>query len=166
MAKKKLKKIDEEVKVINSPQEAPTDLIGENEGGDNWAVKTLGVESDTKLQHDEGSGEVLSLRFFDFAANPQTFKDYEEKHKRLPTAQELFQSHLKQIEVELWKDEWQPVHEVSPRLLLSKDKSHYRIIITCRPAKGSLVSMKDLEQVKTLSQIASSGSENKISGKL
>lgn len=147
MAKKK-----KEAKIKNSPDEFPVDAIikDKDEKETDWNVKTVEVTSDTKLEDDKGEGETLTLRFFDFAANPEAFK------KHLPTAQELFASHVKQIEVELWKDEWRPAQEVEPRLLLSKDKSHYRIVIAARPARGSFV----LDKANTLSEIASKRDSN------
>jgi hypothetical protein len=140
------KKAKKEAKILNSDKETAVDAVAQKDGQGDWNIKDLTVESKTKLEDDKGVGEALTLRFFDFQANPEMFR------ARMPSAQELFQSHIKQIELELWKDEWRPVEEVSPRLLFAKDKSHYRIVIAARPAKGSQLSYKD--SPLTLSELA------------
>ena len=141
------KKTYSKAKIKNKEGELPTDFIAvKDETGEKYHAKTVEAESKTKLQDDPGDGEAITLRFFDFAANPEAFKE------RMPTAQELFQSHLKQIEIELWKDQWQPVIEVEPRLLFAKDKSHYRIVIAAKPSKGSFLSYQ--EKPKTLAELA------------
>ncbi len=128
------KKSKKEAKILNDKKELPVDFTAVKEGDDTYHAKTVSVDSETKLDEDKGEGEALTLRFFEFATNPEAFK------KGLPTAQQLFQSHVKQIEIELWKDEWRPVEEIPPRVMFAKDKSHYRIVIAARPAKGSLLS--------------------------
>jgi hypothetical protein len=152
MAKKKTKV---EAQIKNKKEEAAIDVAGTNQKGEDWNIKSLEVESKTKLEDDLGDGKISTLRFFDFAANPEAFKD----KNRWPTAQELFNSHLYQIQQELWKDEWQVVDEVEPRLLLSKDRTHYRIIVVAQPARGSLLS-SSMEAPKTLSQIAHDATKN------
>lgn len=141
------KKTKKEAKIKNDKKESPVDFIAvKDETNEEYNVKSIEAESETKLEDDPGEGEAVTLRFFDFAANPEAFKD------RMPTANELFTSHLKQIEIELWKDEWRPIYEIQPRLMFAKDKSHYRIVIAARPAKGSLLSFKDKPQ--TLKELA------------
>lgn len=142
MAKPKSKK---EGKIKNDARESAVDFAAIQDEGEQWHAKSLEAESETKLSDDKGEGEVLNLRFFDYAANPAAFKDH------MPTATELFNAHAKQIEVELWKDEWTPATEVEPRILFAKDKSHYRIVIAARPAKGSTLSYKD--QPKKLDEL-------------
>lgn len=150
MAKKK----KAEGKIKNNKKESAVDFTAVKEGVENWDVKTLEAESKTTFTDDDAQGEAITLRFFDFVAHPEAFK------KKLPTAQELFNAHLVQIRQELWKDEWQFVHEIEPRLLFARDKSHYRIVIAARPAKGSLLSYKDQEKIKTLSQLAHDPTKN------
>ena len=55
-------------------------------------------ESETKLEQDVGSGQPAIIRQFMFKTNPQTWKSHP------PTKQELFNHHLKQIEIWLWQD--------------------------------------------------------------
>lgn len=148
-------------KIKNDPKELGVDTIIKDKEGviEDWSAKTVEAESDTKLDADIGTGQVLTLRHFFFKPNQEKFK------KRVPSAQELFDSHVKQMEVEFWKDEWIPAHDVPPRLIFydkfkrpvshtSKKIEWYSFIIAAMPAKGSLLSQKDQEQVKTLTQIA------------
>lgn len=107
-----------------------------------WEGHDVVAESTTHLEDDKGSGTPVVLRFMDFGANPEVFKE----HK--PTAQELFDSHRKGIETMLWKDQLQPIPEVEPRLMFSKNKKNYRFVIACKPM-GVLLDMP-----KTLSEIA------------
>lgn len=142
---KKAKKVEGTIK--NDENELPVDFTAvKDDTGEKYHAKTVEAQSTTKLEDDKGEGQTLTLRFFDFAANPLVFKE------RMPTAQELFQSHLKQIEIELWKDQWEPVTTVEPRIMFAKDKSHYRIVIAAKPVKGSFLSYKDVPH--TLSQYA------------
>lgn len=106
-----------------------------------WEGEQLAAESDIKLEDDLGTGHPVIIRFFDFGANPETFK------KQKPTAQELFNSHRKGIESLLWRDELKPFDAVEPRLMFSKDKSTYRFIIACLPITTLL------EKPKTLSEL-------------
>ena len=111
-----------------------------------WEGKELQVESGTKLESDKGEGNPLVLRFFDFSANPLAFRD------RLPTAQEIFNSHIRGIEMSLWKDGLLIETTLEPRLLLSKAKDHYRIIIGARYNRFKVLKEKPL----TLHEIVSS----------
>jgi hypothetical protein len=108
-----------------------------------WEGEEIQTQSETKLESDTGSGKAVVLRFFDFGANVESFKH----HK--PTAQELFNSHMRGIESLLWRDQLTFYKEVEPRLLFSKDKSKYRFIIACLPSTGSALADKP----QTLSQL-------------
>lgn len=159
------KKTKKEGIIKNSPDESPVDAVAQTEGEKDWQLKSLEVESDTKLEQDQGEGEALTLRFFTFGANAETFK------KQKPSAQELFNAHLKQIEFELWKDGWSVFPEVEPRLQFSvdgvnfeghspegKQYTQYRFIIAAQPAKGSLLSYA--ERPRTLTEIAQENVNN------
>ena len=108
-----------------------------------WEGEEVGAESDTKLEEDLGTGQPIVLRFFDFGANVEEFK------KNKPTAQDLFNSHLRGIESLLWRDGLKPFDGVEPRLMFSKDKSHYRFIIACIPSSGNTL----IDNTQTLSQL-------------
>ncbi len=108
-----------------------------------WEGEEMQVESETKIESDTGTGQPIVLRFFDFGANPEVFK----KHK--PTAQELFNSHIRGIESLLWRDGLRQFKEVEPRLMFSKDKTRYRFIIACVPSLGNVL----VDKTQTLSQL-------------
>lgn len=120
-----------------------------------WEGEELIAESATKIEHDTGSGQVVVLKFFDFGANPETFSIHQ------PTAQMLFNTHIKGIETHLWTHDLKMYTEVEPRIMFSvdgrnfepyspvgKQYTHYRFIIPCVP-KGTLA----YEKTKTLSQL-------------
>lgn len=108
-----------------------------------WEGEEIGVQSDTKIEEDKGTGREIILRFFDFAANPEVFK----QHK--PTPQELFDTHKKGMASMLWTDGLTPYEVIEPRLLFSKDKSQYRFVISCIPSTGNTL----IDKTHTLSQL-------------
>lgn len=138
-----------EGKILNEPKELPVDAVGKSQEAD-WQIKHLGAESETKLEQDQGSGKAIKLFFFDFSANPAAFKD------KWPTAQEIFNSHLKQIEVKLWTDGWKIYSDAPPRLMLSKSKKFYRIIVPAELARGRFLR----EEPQTLTQITHDTTKN------
>lgn len=108
-----------------------------------WEGEEIGTESSVKLSDDQGFGAAVILKFFEFGANPETFA----MHK--PTAQEIFNSHIKGIESILWRDNLKPYLDVEPRLMFSKDKTRYRIIIGAVPMRVGAFDGK----TRTLSQL-------------
>ena len=119
--------------------------IAADEGKDLlWNANKIDAQSDTKLEDDKGTGTPVIIRVFEFAANPEAFK----QHK--PTKQELFNSHYKGIEVLLWKDGMKVYPEVNPRITINKKKTKYRIFVAATPQKGHLL----MEKPKTLAEIA------------
>lgn len=109
-----------------------------------WEGQELGAISDTKLEFDTGVGQAIVLRFFDFGANPEAFKQH------IPTAQELFDHHRRGIEALLWKDGLKPYEAMEPRFMISKNKEYYRFIISCIPRAGQVLT----DKTKTLSELA------------
>ncbi len=130
---KKFKAIEKDA--VNLPSKKVEDL--------QWEGEEVQTESKTKIEEDQGTGQPVILRFFEFGANFETFK----QHK--PTAQELFNSHIKGMESLLWSDGLKIYHEVEPRLMFSKDKTKYRFIIPCIPTNGSAL----VDTPRTLSQL-------------
>lgn len=108
-----------------------------------WEGEELQAQSKTHLEQDLGTGAKTVYRFFEFAANPEAFKN------RKPTAQELFNDNKKGIMAMLWKDELRPLEQIEPRLIFSKNKKFFRIIIIC--VSTSIIGI--LEDTKTLSQL-------------
>lgn len=130
---KKFKSVEKNAKIPNAA------LASDIE----WQGEEIAAEATTKLSDDTGTGQAVVLRFFDFGANPEAFK----KHK--PTAQELFNSHLRGMEAMLWKDGLKVFTDTTPRLMFSKDNKNYRFIIACVPAKGHLMN----ERPQTLTEL-------------
>lgn len=109
-----------------------------------WDVTQGEVHSDTKLEEDAGIGRKIVIRSFDFKANPEAFR------ARIPEKQELFNAHARQIEEFLFQDGLVRVEEVSPKLLISKDKTGYRIIVGATNRMGEYFN----ERAQTLTDIA------------
>lgn len=114
---KKFKSVEKNAK--NTPSKKVEDI--------QWEGEEVQAQSDTKLESDLGTGQAVIIRFFEFGADPEMFK----QHK--PTAQELFNSHRKGIEALLWRDGLKPYEGLEPRLMFSKNQKNYRFIITCIP---------------------------------
>lgn len=136
MAKGKKFKAIEKDATVKSKFAKKTDI-----GDIEWQGEEIGAESTTKINEDTGTGIPVILRRFTFAVNHQAFKD----HK--PTEQELFNSHKNGIMALLWSDEMRPYEAIEPRIIFSKDKSHYTIFVGCIP-KGVLN-----EKSQTLSEL-------------
>lgn len=108
-----------------------------------WEATKGEVTSDVHLEDDTGQGAAVIVRSFDFKANPEAFRHH------TPSKQELFSAHEKQIEVLLWQDGMQPMPDVTPKVMLSKNRKNYRIVVGAEPAKGHLLT----QNPQTLSQI-------------
>ncbi len=113
--------------------------------GDEYRGQTIEVQSETKLEQDTGTGEAIIMRVYEFATDP-TFLQPE---ATFPTAQEIFQSHMKGIAGMLWGDGMTPATEIEPRLIFTRDRKKYLIMVWARPQLGQAV----LETPKTLSEI-------------
>jgi len=139
-------------KTINDPNDSESPKVGgefvTTEG--DWRGQTVQVESETKLDADTGTGPTVILRTFEFRADPITFKNYKKKNGHLPYAQEIFQSHINGIKAMLWQDGLRPAEEIEPRMILSKNKEKYLIIVGAVPQLGQII----LERPKTLMEIA------------
>lgn len=98
-----------------------------------WDAAGAEATSDTHLEDDVGHGGAAIIRQFIFSANPQTFKH------NPPTKQQLFNHHLKQIEILLWQDGMKIMTNVEPRLTLNKKKTKYTIFVGATPSKGQLL---------------------------
>lgn len=138
MNKSKKFKLIEKDATIESKFHGKTEL-----GNVEWEGEEVQAKSKTVLEDDRGTGTPVVIRFFDFGANPKVFKE----HK--PTAQELFDGHRKGMESLLWRDGLRPYEGVEPRLMFSKNKMHYRFIITCIPSAGNVLT----DKTQTLSQL-------------
>jgi len=109
-----------------------TGKVVETETGsvNNWDLAKTQAESETHLEDDTGYGGAAIIRQFSFKANPQTFK------YNPPTKQQLFNAHLKQIEIFLMTDGLKIMPEVQPQLSFNKKKTAYTIIVGAVPRRG------------------------------
>lgn len=103
-----------------------------------WEGQELEVKGDPLI--DNGTGRPIIMRFFEFKANPETFK-------LKPSNQELFNAHAQQIRLFLWKDGLEPVTVIEPKII--RDKIGYKIAITCQPKLGVALN----ERPETLQQL-------------
>lgn len=101
-----------------------------------WNAQEAEVKGDVNLQEDPGQGGAAIIRMFEFRANPEAFKI----HK--PTKQELFNSHLKGIEILLWQDGMKIMTTVAPRININKKQTKYRIFVGASPQKGYILTEK------------------------
>ena len=102
----------------------------------NWDLNAAAVESETKIEHDEGVGNAAVVRTFTFGANPEVFA----QHK--PTRQELFNAHYKGIEQALWRDGLKVIPEVNPQVRISDDGKSYAIVVGAEPMRGHILTEK------------------------
>lgn len=101
----------------------------------------------THLEDDMGVGEATVLRNFVFAI------DIKNAHlwlERQPTKQDLFNAHIKGIEMALWKDGLKIWPDVKPQLTFDTAGLKYTIIVAARPMNGFILQ----ERPQTLSEIA------------
>lgn len=114
----------------------------------NWETLSGEAESKTKLEDDQGHGNAAIIRCFEFAMNPEAFREY------APTKQELFNSHYKGIEIALWRDGMKVIPEVNPRIVVKQDIGRYQIFVGAAPMKGHTLR----EKPNTLSELVRSES--------
>lgn len=100
----------------------------------NYEVKSIETQSKTKLEDDKGFGNAAIIRCFKFGLNLESFKQHQ------PTRQELFNSHIKGIEVALWKDGMKVMTDVTPRIVINEQDMQYQIFVGAQPMKGQLLS--------------------------
>lgn len=115
-------------------------------GGDNYEVEQVQAESKTHLEDDKGAGKEIILRFFEYTSNPEAFKD------NPPNPQKLFNAHSREMEIKLWQDGLVVEPKIEPRLLVSKDNTHYKFVIGCRLGRGQILTQTPV----TLSELAKS----------
>ena len=96
-----------------------------------WHNESAEANSKVHLEDDTGHGGAAIIRQFKFTANPETFK------RNPPSKQELFNHHLKQIEILLWQDGMKIMTDVAPQLVFNK--KHYTIILGAVPMRGQIL---------------------------
>ena len=123
----------------------------------------VSVDKDTKYEYgadlqtdgtpimDPGTGKTITLRVFEFAVDPR-------KVLFLPTdKQKIFNDHSKLILTQLWADGLRPYEGASPRVIISKDRLNYKIIV---PAEARL-NMMFVDRPHNLTDMLSSTSKKK-----
>jgi hypothetical protein len=105
------------------------------------------METEGKPLMDDGKGQPIILRTFDFHLPPL---------KETPSKEELLKFHKSKITAFLWRDELIPVQEF--KLSFSKncnccqqEKRHFRIFALCQAKLGSTI----LERPQLLQEYAS-----------
>lgn len=106
-------------------------------------AQQLEVQSKTHLEDDKGEGNAAIVRVFTFGMNVESFKEAR------PTKQDLFNHHLKGIEVALWRDGMKIMTEVTPRIVFDEKKLTYQIFVGAVPMRGHILR----EQPKTLKEL-------------
>lgn len=101
------------------------------------------VETKPVQMVDPGKGKAWILRTFTFGINPAV--------KEIPTKQQLFNSHVKQIEMMLWGDGLKFVYEVPPRIQVTK--KFYKIFVLAEPTHIGYHDLPKLEKAATLNEI-------------
>lgn len=109
-------------------------------------VQQVAAHSKSNLEMDKGEGNVAVMRSFVFGLNPQAFQEAR------PSKQEIFNAHLKGIEISLWKDGLQIMTDVEPRIMFDVPNMRYTIFVGAKPAKGHILPWNVKPQ--TLSEIA------------
>lgn len=107
-----------------------------------WEATGAEVHSDTNLEDDKGHGKAIVIRSFDFLASPEAFRHH------IPSKQELFTAHRIQIEGAMYADELKIYEDVPPKVMISKNKRYYRIVVAGLPWG------LDRTKIPTLSEIA------------
>lgn len=105
-------------------------------------LSSVETQSETNLENDTGTGRAVVMRTYTFKLNKDIFKNY------VPSKQELFDSHVKGIEMHLWRDGLVLAKEYEPHILFNK-KDTYSIFIVATPSTKDVL----LESTQTLSEI-------------
>lgn len=154
MPKKYFIKGKEEITDANAPVISDEFIDRQPEG--DYQGQTIEVQSDTKLEEDQGTGEVAILRTFRFTKNQEIF------NVREPSAQEIFESHKQGILGLLWQDGLTPDMNLEVKFI--PDREFYFIQIWAKPQAGQVL----IEKTKTLTEIINEARPNtdKVHGSL
>ena len=115
--------------------------------GNTHDVASLETKSETRLEDDRGEGNVNVIRKYTFKANPKAF------HQHQPTKQDLFNHHLKGIEISLWKDGMQFNTDIEPQLHFDEKKAMYHIFVGAKVARGHIVPYQIMDADLSLSKV-------------
>lgn len=142
--RKRIKKIGNSTFETDSVIERFGDKVTKHANlADSAEVQQLEVQSKTHLEDDVGHGNPAIIRTFTFGMNLHSFTEAK------PTKQDIFNSHLKGIEIALWRDGMQLMTDVVPRVIFNVEKAQYSVIIGAKPLKGHILR----ESTKTLKEL-------------
>lgn len=112
--------------------------------GQKHETSAVEAQSETKLEHDLGVGMPVVMRSFTFKLDRKMFE------VAPPSKQELFDGHVRGLEMALWRDGlvFDKSHE--PHVLFNKKLTHYTIFVVANPARGQTL----LDKTQTLTEIA------------
>ena len=113
-------------------------------GKTDYEVSSAEAQSKTNLEMDEGHGDAVIIRRFEFAMNAEAFR------LGRPDKQQLFNYHIKGLEVALWKDGLKVFPDVAPRLVIDEKSMKYSIFVAAKVARGHMLGVNP----QTLSQLA------------
>lgn len=88
------------------------------------------VQTDMTLLANDGTGNKVILRVFDFDLPPM-------KLEERPSVDQLLAVHKTKLTAFLWRDELVPVEKF--KLVFSPDNKHFRIFATCQAKAGSVI---------------------------
>ncbi len=119
-----------------------TDLHSAFGVSSSYDTSSVEAKSKVHLEMDKGEGNAVVIRRFSFGINPQVWLEHP------PTKQDLFNHHIKGIEMALFRDGLKLYLESQPRIVVSN--TNYEIFIAAVPKKGYLLK----ERPQTLGEIA------------
>jgi hypothetical protein len=115
-------------KVVELQSFGGTKELGQTEMlGDKHEVVTAEVQSRRRFEDFDDGGKAAIIRTFTFGMNFQSFTEAK------PTKQEIFNAHLKGLEIALWKDGLKMWTAVQPQITFNVEKGQYSIIVGAQP---------------------------------
>lgn len=108
--------------------------VEKSKSGD-WSKATVEANSDP-ITEDYG-GDPRVIRQFWFSFNPETIAKIKKKELKVPSHQELFNAHAKQMEIGIWGDGLVFDTDFPPRIVVNK--KGYKIIVVCKLRQGVMV---------------------------
>ena len=125
-------------------------LLREGESLNEWNdIRSLETASKTHLEDDEGTGQAVIIRRFEFKLNPDELTRHVLVTGSYPNKQDLFNSVLKGIEITLWKDGLKVFPDQDPRVIVDDHYTKFEVFVASIAQKGQRI----LETPQTLSQI-------------
>lgn len=112
-----------------------------------YDASTVEAKSNTNLEMDTGEGNAVVIRCFTFQIDLSKADTWLEKR---PSKQEIFNSHLRGIEMGLFGDGLKIYDMVAPRITFDAVKMQYSIFVPAIPRRGIQLN----ERPQTLTELA------------